>query len=169
MVHSIRFFRTQTLLSFMQSPTCHCWCMVLLPLQSFRGFLSSFWMKHSILHMPKLVAFHLLRNWCIIMYALVTVSFTVYVVFFFAILRSVALYMLFTWVPTWKKLSFYLSNICPTKSLCPFCCFAPRRSKEQRSEYAYFFFYKSFFLHQRTFLPFFKTAFLVCLMVYMHL
>ena len=141
MVHSIRFFRTQTLLSFMQSPTCHCWCMVLLPLQSFGGFLSSFWMKHSILHMPKLVAFHLLRNWCIIMYALVTVSFTVYVVYFFAILRSVALYMLFTWVPTWKKLSFYLSNICPTKSLCPFCCSAPRRSKEQRSEYAYFFFF----------------------------
>ena len=136
MVHSIRFFRTQT--SFMQSPTCHCWCMVLLPLQSFGGFLSSFWMKHSILHMPKLVAFHLLRNWCIIMYALVTVSFTVYI--FFAILRSVALYMLFTWVPTWKKLSFYLSNICPTKSLCPFCCSAKQQCSETtQSEYAYFF------------------------------
>ena len=80
----------------------------------------------SILHMPKLVSFHLLRNWCIIGSAAVLLLYAsrLYPLWIrqfpysiSAILRSAALYMLFTWVPTWKKLSFYLSNICPTKSL----------------------------------------------------
>ena len=121
----------------------------------------------SILHMPKLVSFHLLRNWCIIGSAvLLLYASRLYPLWrqfpysISAILRSAALYMLFTWVPTWKKLSFYLSNICPTKSLLSL--FVASTATAYPPLYAYFL--QGIFLHQRTFSAA-QTALLVYLMV----